>query len=381
MQTQKSDPLETKNKILSILRFKGPSLPIHIATQTKISSIFAGAFLSELANEDAIKISNIKVGGSPLYYIKGQESMLDSFYKYLPEKEREAFLSLKQNKILEDRKQEPAIRVALRSIKDFAFPFKKDEEIFWRFHSTTEQEVRDILEPKVEESSLEKNSESQNSKNLKSKDFDSAQKSSISDTSEKTAEADARQATEGNEKKEKIEEIKEKEESIEKVEEQPVKKEEIKVSKPRIQTKKDRQLDIGLKIAKKPENKKPKKQEFQERFENPLVIPDTIKEKPRSPFVQDLIEKISKKYKIVEEKYYKPKEYSCIVQVNSDLGPINFLAFANDKKKLSETDLRKMLSEAQKIPLPALVLHKGEVSKKAIDYSKAYFSILKVEKI
>jgi len=341
-----TDPLETKNKILSILRFKGPSLPVHVASQTKISSIFAGAFLSELANEEAIKISNIKVGGSPLYYIKGQESMLDPFYKYLPEKEREAFLLLKQDKILEDKKQEPAIRVALRSIKDFAVPFKKDEEIFWRFHSTTEQEVRAILEPKTEEE---------------------------------------KELPEPKAKEEKKEEIEEKTPVKEEKQEEKEKKQEIiPEPKPIQPAKKEKQLDIGMKIARKEKREKPKsfKRSAPEVFENPLIIKEEVKkERPKSPFVAGIIEKINSKYKLIEEKYHKPKEYSCIVQVNSDLGPINFLAFANDKKKLSETDLRKMLSEAQKIPLPALVLHKGELSRKAIDYSKTYFSILKVEKI
>ncbi|OGJ16911.1 hypothetical protein A3K73_00545 [Candidatus Pacearchaeota archaeon RBG_13_36_9] len=376
-----TDPLETKNKILSILRFKGPSLPIHVASQIKISSIFAGAFLSELANEDAIKISNIKVGGSPLYYIKGQESMLDPFYKYLPEKEREAFLSLKQNKILEDKKQEPAIRVALRSLKDFAFPFKKDEEIFWRFHSTTEQEVREILEPKIKE------------------------KKEIPEPETKTKEQVQEIKEEAEEKPVKKEGIRKEKEPKEKEEKEEKKEEKIEVSKPKIiqpATKKDRQLDIGLKVAKsqkskisddiqkqeflmkeKTEKLKIKKPEFQENFENPLIIKEEPKkkEKPKSLFVTDIIEKISRKYLIVEEKYYKPREYSCIVQINSELGPINFLAFATEKRKLSETDLKKMLSEAQKIPLPALVLHKGEISRKAADYSKSYFSVLKIERI
>ncbi len=281
----------------------------------------------------------------------------------MPEKEREAYLSLKQNKILEDKKQEPAIRVALRSIKDFAFPIKKDEEIFWRIHSTTEQEERSILEPKTEEKKIE----------------------------EKIVEKEEKKESEELEK------------TKEEVEEKPVKKEEVKEKQEenKQEEKKDQQetlpepkplklplgkpLDIGLKIAKRERIEKPKslkKQELQEKFENPLVIKEEVKkEKPKSPFVTDIIEKISKKYLIVEEKYHKPKEYSCIVQINSELGPINFLAFANDKKKLSETDLRKMLSEAQKMPLPALVLHKGEVSRKAIDYSKTYFSVLKIEKI
>src|SRR3989338_4652198 len=143
---EKQNAKEIKSRIVSTIRLRGPSLPVQIAHQTEISSIFAGAFLSELAGEKAIKISNTKVGGSPLYYLQGQEHLLENFYQYLPGKEKEAFLLLKENKMLQDKEQLPAIRVALRSIRDFAKSFSKDAEIFWRFHSVTEEQVREMLE-------------------------------------------------------------------------------------------------------------------------------------------------------------------------------------------------------------------------------------------
>jgi len=309
-----NNPIETRNKILSLLRIKGPSLPVQIARETAISPLFAGAFLSELAKDDAIKISKMKVGGSPLYYLKGQEDKLDNFYKYLPDRERDAFLMLKENKILEDKKQEPAIRVALRSIKDFAFPFLKDQEVLWRFHTVTEQEVRQMLEPKKI----------------------TPPKLPV------------------------------------KQEVKQVFKQEIKQTTPKPEKNKEKQLDIGL---------KQKKSKPAEKFSNPLVIKEKPEKKPYSEFVTRVIEKINNKYNFIEEKYYKPKDYSCIVQIKSELGPINFLVFAKDKKKISETDLKNMLSEAQKIPLPALILYKGELSKKALELSVRYFSILKLERL
>jgi len=136
---------DTRKKIVDILKSKGPSLPIHISSQTGTSTLFAGALLSELAKDKILKISHMKVGGSPLYFLEGQERALENFHKHLPGKEKEAFLLLKKEKILEDKKQEPAIRVALRNLKDFAFPFSSDGEVFWRFYSTTEQEVRDMF--------------------------------------------------------------------------------------------------------------------------------------------------------------------------------------------------------------------------------------------
>ena len=84
--------LGTKRKITSILKLKGPSLPVQIAREIQLSSLFAGALLSELAKEKLIKISHMKVGGSPLYFIAGQEELLEKFHSYLPGKEKEAFL-------------------------------------------------------------------------------------------------------------------------------------------------------------------------------------------------------------------------------------------------------------------------------------------------
>ena len=111
---------ETHNKIIEVLKSKGPSLPIQIAKELSLSSLFVSAFLSELTNEKRIRVSHLKVGGSPLYFIEGHEEKLEPYYKYLHPKEAETFLYLKKNKILKDSEQEPATRVALRSIRDFA---------------------------------------------------------------------------------------------------------------------------------------------------------------------------------------------------------------------------------------------------------------------
>src|SRR4030042_4578061 len=142
------EPKKPPEKIIDILNEKGPSLPIQLAKQIGISSLFISAYLSELADDKRIKISHLKVGGSPLYFLEGQQEQLEPYYKFLHPKEAETFLLLKQKKILRDSNQEPAIRVALRSIRDFAIGFKKDDEIYWRYFLITESEVKNQLEPK-----------------------------------------------------------------------------------------------------------------------------------------------------------------------------------------------------------------------------------------
>ena len=84
----------------------------------------------------------MKVGGSPLYFIPGQEPRLENFSQHLKSKEKDAFNLLKEKKFLRDREQEPAIRVALRSIRDFAIPFRINEEIIWRYFIIPESEFR-----------------------------------------------------------------------------------------------------------------------------------------------------------------------------------------------------------------------------------------------
>lgn len=140
------DAIQLKEKIISTIESKGPVLPIQIAKETGMSTIFSSAFLSELYNDKKIKMSYLRVGSSPVYFIEGQEPQLEKFSCYLKNKEKEAFQILKENKFLEDSKIHPAIRVALRNLKDFAIPFKKDEELFWKFFTISDDEIRKILE-------------------------------------------------------------------------------------------------------------------------------------------------------------------------------------------------------------------------------------------
>ena len=143
------DPDEIKERIISTLKSKGPSLPVHIAGEIKSSILFSSAFLGELFSEKKVKISHMKVGSSPLYFLSGQEPSLEKFSQHLRSKEKEAFLLLRGKKFLRDSAQSPAIRVALREIRDFALPFKSGEEIIWRYFLVPESEFK-ITEKKPE---------------------------------------------------------------------------------------------------------------------------------------------------------------------------------------------------------------------------------------
>jgi len=150
------DAAQIRGRIISFIRDNGPSLPVQIARDTGLSILFASAFLSELFGEKIINISNLRVGSSPLYFLPGQEPQLERFSQYIKGKEKEAYLLLKDKKILKDSELQPAIRVALREIKDFAIPFEKNDEIFWRYFLIEEPEKIEIDIIEVEEEPKEK---------------------------------------------------------------------------------------------------------------------------------------------------------------------------------------------------------------------------------
>ena len=148
--------METNERILAIVKEKGPILPVQIAREINDTILMTSARLAELLSAKQIKISNLKVGGSPLYYSTGQENKLQNFIDNLNGMEKKAYNLLLQNKVLRDSAQEPAIRVALRQIKDFAIPlqvnYENKVEIFWKWYlidnKEAESSIKNILSTK-----------------------------------------------------------------------------------------------------------------------------------------------------------------------------------------------------------------------------------------
>ncbi|MEN9625732.1 MAG: hypothetical protein RL557_60 [archaeon] len=323
---------ETYQKIITSIQRRGPSLPVQIAKEVNMSSLFISAFLAELVGNKRVRVSNLKVGGSPLYYIEGQEEKLEQFYNYMHPKEGEAFLLLRKNKILKDSDQAPAIRVALRSIKDFSAPLSVENELYWRYLFIPELEARAMI---------------------------------IAISREKYIQE---------------------EKSIEVRETEPVVEIQEITREEKIVVHEPLQLKTEIKSVLQQEKKKSSEKEITpQTFENPLVIKEKekkIKVKPKSVFALKAIGFLEKNnFSIVEEKEWKAKEFTCVVAIESQLGTLHFYTQAKDKKSISEDDLKYLLSESQKIPLPAFLLHTGEISKKAEAYVKTYAAILKVKKI
>jgi len=297
---------QIKEAILSYLSARGPSLPVHLARNVRTDPLFVNAFLSELYKDGKVKMSNMKVGSSSLYYLEGQEAQLENFVEHLNPKEKEAFFLLKEKKVLEDEKLPPAIRVALRSIKDFAFPMNlspnpDEKRIVWRYFLLPENEVLNL----------------------------------ISETKASTNEP------------------------------LPLKEE------PKKETPQENMINVPIiKTLEKPvENKKEKKSKKSDSVSNSefaLKIKDYLNSKD--------IELLS----IIEE---KRKELVAKVRIDTLFGKQEYLLTAKEKKKITETDLALALQKAQAEKMPSLLIHPGELDKKAIIYLQNWKNLLKIEKI
>lgn len=346
------DSSHTKEKILSILRMKGPTLPVYISQELGISMLFASAFLSELLSDKLIKISYMRVGNSPVYYISGQEKQLEKFSNYLKSKEKEAFLLLQNKKFLKDSEQPPAIRVALRGIKDFAFPFRRNGEIIWRYLTSKESEFRMDKKPIEEHEYIE----------AKPKVFDNEEREIadkiIKDIKIEDIEEIRKEKERLRKEKGKIEEeIKEEEE----VEEKPIEEE-----KPREKERKEE----------KPEKKKPKPKTAKPKAKKTVKKKTTPKQD--SKFFDKIKEFLSKEtIEIVTIESFNKNEI--LLRIKSD-GEEKLLV-AYNKKRILDIDIINANKKASALNLKYFILSMGEPSKKLSNLIESAQNLEKIEKI
>ena len=312
------DHLQVKERIISFIGMRGPSLPVHIAKEINNSILFTSAFLSELISEKRLKISKLNVGNSSLYFIPGQESLLENFSHHLKNKEKEAFELLKQKKILKDSEQHPVIRVAIREIKDFAIPFKKEEQIYWKYFSVSDQE----LIAKIKEMP--------------------AIKTQVSDISL-------------NKSEQKTSQIAEKEQEI-KIEQKPSK---IEVQPFSLKTKNEnRRSVVGLKKVEK--------------------IKQKISGKGGDKFFNKVKEFLSKSSIEILDIEDASKD-NLILRVKINDGKKLLVAY--NKKKIDESDVIKAYKKSSELNLPYIILSLGEPNKKMNEFIKAVKNLEGIEKI
>ena len=147
-----------KEKILDVVK-QGPTYPSKISKIVGGDTMIVGAILSTLISTGDVKVSTLKIGGSPLYYIPNQESKLEEFINYLNEKDQKTTKLLKEKQVLKDSEQDPLVRVSLRTIKDFAKSFELEssgqKEIFWRYYLIDKDEAIHVAKSLLKEKIVE----------------------------------------------------------------------------------------------------------------------------------------------------------------------------------------------------------------------------------
>jgi len=324
---QQLNAKEVKEKIFKYLEQKGPSLPIPVGKHLDMNTIFTSAFLSEMAHEGLIKISDMKVGGSPLYFTHSKTEMLANFSQYLGGKEREAFELIKANKVLRDDLQNPAIRVALRSLKDFAIPYKQNDKVYWKYFTSKEEikfeppEVSKVPEPENKQEEIKKPE---------------------IEIKTKIETALVQQQTE-----------------LEKIQnELDEKRKEIELLKNQIEQNANKKPKLKKDAAKRLKSKETKKL-ADEKFLNQI---------------KEILEKKSIEILNIEE--FDKKQVFAKVKINNQ----EYLLVAYDKKKIADSDLIKAYKKSLALNLPYHILSKGEPSKKTMEAIEAYKKLSNFEK-
>jgi len=264
-----------------------------------------------------MKISAIKVGGSPLYYLAGQEAMLLKYTSNLNDKELKALDLLKENKILRDSEQAPVIRVALREIKDFAMPlnvkYSDTSEIFWKWFLVSDEEAGKIIKSKL-------------------------------DVVEKEGKIDV--------------------------------KEDAKIQ-PQAEIKKDAQQK-EIPSEKKAEEKPMEKvqQQLKETMEKTLQEKAKIRKLKESLKEDEFMKNIMKffeknKISIINTEIIKKNlEVDFVIEIPSVMGNLQYYCKAKNKKRISDSDLSNAYVKGQFKKLPVIVLSPGELSAKANEMIK-----------
>lgn len=306
-----------RDKLLQIIRIRGPVIPAQIKDVINTDILMASAMLSELVSKNLLKVSSLKIGGSPLYYIPGQESKLQNFANKLNEKDRKTYDLLQQKRILRDKELDPLTRVSLRQIKDFAKPlevsFGEEKEIFWKWYLTPDQEAGTMIKKVF---------------GIK-KELPIPKPESV---------------------KEKIKE--KKPEILERVKEEVIEKREA----------------IPIKKPPKP-LKPPKPKRFVE------VPKDTFVRTVNNYFKRKNIQVIEQK--VVR----KNSDIDYVIKLPTAVGSVMYYCKAKSKKRPSDADLASAFVQGQLKKLPVLFLTPGELTKRAKEMLNKEFKNIIIKKV
>jgi hypothetical protein len=365
--------VDHRDKLIQIVRERGPVLPNDVHRELKTNILFASAMLSELVDSKILRLSNLKVGGSPLYFVPGQESSLQNWANKLHEKEKRAFELLRERKILRDIDEEPLVRACLRQIKDFAVPLEvnhDDEvELFWKWYLISNEEAEPLIKKYLgvvssdaavsskkddvdsSVSSADVSKPSSVSQSLG--DMSSASVHSVEMSSEMSSDS-------GCDIVNSVESVTFHVEFGEKV---PEVKDAVRDSQSKRQA---------------------KRTEVQESLSSMADIPPVPKVPPKDDEFFDFVSAFFKDNEIVMQDFdvaRKNSDADFLISLPSKVGLLNYFCRAKNKQKINDADLSAAYVQGQMKKLPVLFLTTGVLSKKAEDLSAHEFKSMFVKHV
>lgn len=346
---------------------KGPSIPVWVAKHIGTNILFSSAMLGELASKGKLKISSVKIGGSPLYYIPGQESDLQQYSKNLHNKEQKAYELLKEEKILRDKQLEPVIRVALRGIKDYAVAlevgFNGGVEIFWKWYLLSKEEAQTMISQIINPQQAVKEEPRET---LTKKPIIESKEKTQEDLKEKSIKkAPETKPTVKNKTQEKSEIYKNSEK--EKIKSEPIFEQtaqSVSGSTPNTLMPKE----INAEEKKEPEQKK---------------LEADIAKLSNDDFFNKMLDYFSSK-EIAVDRYEiirKASDIEFYILIPSPVGKIKYLAKARSKKNSNDTDLSAAFLQGQRKNLPVMYITIGKVTKKGKTVAEKEFPSMIIEEL
>ena len=325
------------DRVKQLVRMRGPVIPSQISKEIGTNILMASAILSELASKNDVKISSVKFGGTPLYYVPGQEAKLQNYLTSLPLKEKEAFEKIKASGVLLDTALDPATRFAMRQLKDFAKPLEVNADgeayLFWKWYLLANEEAEVSI------------------------------KKILGLTDEKPANEEAPAP--------KIEAVVGTQTTI------PSAQPAVQPIQPKVQ----QQMPLPTASKLQPVVQSATQASEQYQLIKPTRKKATAQTTP-TEFTIHLDEFFAKSSIEVESSDLSGKsEAQYVVLLPSPVGKLRYYCIAKNKKTCTDTDISSALVQGQLRKLPVLLLTKGELSKKAQELLSKEIGAIVVKRI
>ena len=355
--------LVSSEDVLKAVTMRGPMIPMEIRKFLgKGDSITIGAELSTLLKKGAIRVTSVKMGGSPFYYVRGQEPKLELLNKYLNDKDKRAFEDLRDEKVLKDSSLEPLMRVSLRSIPDFAkkVELTRDNEtvLYWRWYLISEDDALALIHGRIQKKDLSSLDNKESSQSAPSQINSEPQV----DVSKKEVEVENQAIIKTS------------------LPESSSSQNQVVEPKSDVAQNQEREVE-DIKEKKVPE----KKERKQPSLEKQKTIEDVSEDVPDfdDAFFIDLKDFFNENnIKIKKaEMIRKGSDYEFVVEMKTPFGETEYFCKAKSKKKCNEGDLSSAYLQGQNKRMPTVFITTGEITKKAKQKARDEYKGLLVKEL